>query len=171
MSQAAAASQASQPGRGPDHPPAAGRPEPSRHTSAANPIVARPPRAVPRACATRAAITAALARRLRHHTGRLAAGVTDLSTGVTATYHPRQAFHTASIVKAGILAALLLQRQRQHAAPGPSDQALATAMIETATTTPRPRCGPPSAEPPASPPPTRPCACATPCPAPAAGGG
>jgi hypothetical protein len=130
MSQVAAASQASQPGRSPGHPATAGRPEPSRHTSAVKPIVARPPRAVPRACAARAAVTAALARRLRHHTGRLAVGVTDLSTGVTATYHPRQAFPTASIVKAGILATLLLQLQRQHAALAPGEQALATAMIE-----------------------------------------
>ena len=130
MSQAAAASQASRPGRSPGNTATAGRPEPSRHPSAVNPIALRPPRAVPRACPARAAVTAALARRLRHRTGRLAVGVTDLSTGVTATYHPRQAFHTASIVKAGILATLLLQRQRQHAALGPGDQALATAMIE-----------------------------------------
>ena len=130
LSRAAAASQPSQPGRSPGTTATAGRPEPSGHTSAVNPILLRPPRAVSRACAARAAVTAALARRLRHHTGRLAVGVTDLSTGVTATYHPRQAFHTASIVKAGILATLLLQVQRQHAALGSGDQALATAMIE-----------------------------------------
>jgi beta-lactamase class A len=130
MSRAAAASQASQPGRSLDHPPAAGRPGPSRHRGAVNPVVARPLRRAPNASTRYAAVAAALARRLRHHTGRLAVGVTDLSTGVTATYHPRQAFHTASIVKAGILATLLLQRQRQHAALGPGDQALATAMIE-----------------------------------------
>jgi len=130
MSRAAAASQASQPGRSPYHPATAGRPEPSRHTSAVNPIVLRPPRAVSRACAARAALTAALARLLRHHTGRLAAAVTDLGTGVTATYHPRQAFPTASIVKAGILATLLLQHQHQHAALSPGEQALAAAMIE-----------------------------------------
>jgi beta-lactamase class A len=130
MSQAAAASQASQPGRSPGYTATAGRPEPSRHRGAVNPVVARPLRRATHATTARAALTAALARRLRHHTGRLAVGVTDLSTGATATYHPRQAFHTASIVKAGILATLLLQLQRQHAALGPGDQVLATAMIE-----------------------------------------
>jgi hypothetical protein len=67
---------------------------------------------------------------LRHRTGRLAVGVTDLSTGVTTTYHPHQPFHTASIVKADILATLLLQSQRQHAGLSPDEQDLATAMIE-----------------------------------------
>ncbi|HTT54974.1 MAG TPA: serine hydrolase [Streptosporangiaceae bacterium] len=62
--------------------------------------------------------------------GRLAAGITGLSTGVTATYHPRELFHTASIVKAGILATLLLQQQqRQAAGLSPAEQQLATVMI------------------------------------------
>jgi hypothetical protein len=67
---------------------------------------------------------------LAHRTGRLAVGITDLSTGVTATYHSHQAFHTASIVKADILATLLLQLQRQHAGLSLEEQDLATAMIE-----------------------------------------
>jgi beta-lactamase class A len=67
---------------------------------------------------------------LRHRTGRIAVGVTDLSTGVTVTYHARQSFHTASIVKAGILATLLLQLQRQGAVPSVDEQDVATAMIE-----------------------------------------
>lgn len=82
------------------------------------------------ACSPHAALTAALASVLHDQTGSLAVGVTDLSTGVTATYHPRELFHTASIVKAGILATLLLQGQRQHTGLSPAEQQLATAMIE-----------------------------------------
>ncbi len=83
-----------------------------------------------RACSPHAALTAALAPVLRDQTGSLAVGVTDLSTGVTASYHPRELFHTASIVKADILATVLLQAQRQHAGLSPAEQQLATAMIE-----------------------------------------
>jgi beta-lactamase class A len=104
MSRAAAAGQ---PGRQPDTTAAAGRPELSGGGSPVTPARTRPPHRAPGRCTPRAALAAALARRLRHHTGSLAAAVTDLGTGVTATYHPRQAFPTASIVKAGILAALL----------------------------------------------------------------
>jgi beta-lactamase class A len=124
------AAAASQPGRHLHNTATAGRPAPSRHRRAVNPVAAPPPHGTPHANTARAALSAALARLLRHHTGRLAAAVTDLGTGATATYHARQAFPTASIVKAGILAALLLQRQHQHAAPGPGEQALAAAMIE-----------------------------------------
>jgi hypothetical protein len=84
----------------------------------------------PRSCSPHAALTAALATVLRDQTGSLAVGVTDLSTGVTASYHPRELFHTASIVKADILATALLQAQRQHAGLSPAEQQLATAMIE-----------------------------------------
>lgn len=83
-----------------------------------------------RACSAHAALTAALAPVLRRQTGDLAVGVTDLSTGVTASYHPHQLFHTASIVKADILAALLLQARRQHAGLSLAEQQLATSMIE-----------------------------------------
>ena len=83
-----------------------------------------------RACSAHAALTAALAPVLRSQTGSLAVGVTDLSSGVTASYHPHELFHTASIVKADILATLLLQAQRQHAGLSLAQQQLATAMIE-----------------------------------------
>jgi hypothetical protein len=81
-------------------------------------------------CPAHAALTAALAPVLRRQTGLLAVGVTDLSSGVTASYHPHELFHTASIVKADILATLLLQLQRQHAGLSLAEQQLATAMIE-----------------------------------------
>jgi len=101
--------------------------------SGAHPLAhspAPPPSPQQRACPARAALLAALAPVLRYRTGMLAVGVADPSTGVTATYHSRQAFHTASIVKAGILATLLLQLQHQHAGLSPGEQDLATAMIE-----------------------------------------
>jgi Beta-lactamase enzyme family len=101
------------------------RPRPLTHA-----LAAPPARHQPRACSPHAALTAALAPVLRSQTGSLAVGVTDLSSGVTATYHPHELFHTASIVKADILATLLLQLQRQHAGPSPAEQELATAMIE-----------------------------------------
>jgi beta-lactamase class A len=93
-------------------------------------VAARPDRSRPRACSAHAALTAALARVLRSQTGSLAVGVTDLSTGVTASYHPHELFHTASIVKADILATLQLELQRQHAGLSLAEQQLATAMIE-----------------------------------------
>ncbi len=43
---------------------------------------------------------------------------------------PHELFHTASIVKADILATLLLQVQRRHAGLSLAEQELATAMIE-----------------------------------------
>lgn len=93
-------------------------------------LAAPPARQQPGACPPHAALTAALGPVLRSQTGSLAVGVTDLTTGVTASFHPHQLFHTASIVKADILATLLLRLQRQHAGPSPAEQELATAMIE-----------------------------------------
>jgi hypothetical protein len=101
------------------------RPRPLTHALAAPPASHHH-----RACPPHAALTAALAPVLRSQTGSLAVGVTDLSTGVTASYHPHELFHTASIVKADILATLLVQRQRQHGGLSPAEQDLATAMIE-----------------------------------------
>jgi beta-lactamase class A len=121
------ASQASQSGR-PDNTATARRPEPPG--GPANPVATRPPRETPHPSTAHAALSAALAPLQRHHAGKLAVGVTDLSTGVTAAYHGEQAFHTASIVKASILAELLLQRQHQHAALSPDEQALAADMID-----------------------------------------
>ena len=105
-------------------PPGTAAPPPLQHL-AARPGPPRSP-----ACSRHAALTTALAPVLRGQTGLLAAGVTDLSTGITATYHPRELFHTASIVKADILATLLLQRQHQAAGLSPAEQQLATLMIE-----------------------------------------
>ena len=109
-------------------PPADARPRPLTHA-----LAAPPARHASRACSLRAAhaaLTTALAPVLRRQTGYLAVGVTDLNGGVTASYHPHQLFHTASIVKADILATLLLQAQRQHTGLSLAEQQLATSMIE-----------------------------------------
>ncbi len=59
-----------------------------------------------------ARLAAALAPVLRRHQGSIAAGVADPADGVTAVYHAGRAFDTASIVKADILAVLLLRLMR-----------------------------------------------------------
>jgi hypothetical protein len=123
MSRAAAPGQASPRGRRPDSTPASDPGASAPHPAAYSP-------ALPRTCSAHAALVAALRPVLRQRTGMLAVGVADPGIGVTATYHSRQAFHTASIVKADILATLLLQLQHQHAGLSPDEQELATAMIE-----------------------------------------
>ena len=128
MSRAASPGHASPRGRRPDRTAPASHPAHSLARSPAHSLASQ--RRAPRTCPAHAALLAALRPVLRHRTGALAIGVTDISTGVTATYHSRQAFHTASIVKADILATLLLQLQNQHVALSQDEQDLATAMIE-----------------------------------------
>jgi hypothetical protein len=77
-----------------------------------------------------ARLAAALTVVLRDHAGWVAAGVTDQATGVTAVYHGTESFTTASIVKADILAVLLLQRQQAGASLGAAERQLAARMIE-----------------------------------------
>ncbi len=72
----------------------------------------------------------ALAPLLKRQTGNLAVGVIDRTSGVRAVYHGGRRFHTASIVKADILAALLLQHQEAGSALSENDKELATRMIE-----------------------------------------
>jgi Beta-lactamase enzyme family len=76
-------------------------------------------------------LRAALAPLLRAHTGQLAVGIVDRATGAVAVYGGGQRFHTASIVKTAILAALLLGRQAAGTPLGAASQQLATQMIET----------------------------------------
>lgn len=75
-------------------------------------------------------LAAALAPVLRHHTGHIAVGVIDRSTGDMAVYAGRHRFHTASIVKADILASLLLQHQQAGTALDSDELGLASQMIE-----------------------------------------
>lgn len=77
-----------------------------------------------------ARLAAALAPVVAHHAGHLAVGVCDPATGVTATYDGRRAFDTASIVKADILAVLLLRHQQTGTALSQQEKELAAEMIE-----------------------------------------
>lgn len=93
----------------------------------------RPPAAAgePAAAAADRRLAAVLAPVLRHRPGYIAVGVIDRTTGATAVYHGGRRFHTASIVKADILASLLLQHQRAGAAPDAGELGLAGQMIES----------------------------------------
>jgi beta-lactamase class A len=64
-------------------------------------------------------------------TGDLSVGVIDQTTGVTATYNGRETYTTASIVKADILAVLLLRAQQQGISLTSGQQQAAAKMIET----------------------------------------
>lgn len=87
-------------------------------------------RARPRPCPPRTALKRALAPLIRHHTGRFAIGVTDLSTGRSASYHDKASFPTASVVKADILAAVLLNAQQENEPLTDDQRALAAQMIQ-----------------------------------------
>lgn len=78
-------------------------------------------------------LATALATVRSTQTGRLAVGVTDVSTGVTAVYGSRLSFHTASIVKVDILASLLLAGQADGRPLSDIDADLASQMIETSS--------------------------------------
>ncbi|MDX6429683.1 MAG: hypothetical protein QOE54_2049 [Streptosporangiaceae bacterium] len=78
----------------------------------------------------RSRLTSTLAGYLDDGSGRLAISVRDLSTGVTFGYETKLTFATASIVKADVLTALLLQAQRAGRTLTVSEKSLATRMIE-----------------------------------------
>ena len=67
---------------------------------------------------------------LRRHQGSVAVAVSDPGEGLTATYHPDRRFDTASIVKADILAVLLIQHRQTGTPLSEGEQELATQMIE-----------------------------------------
>ncbi len=75
-------------------------------------------------------LAAALAPILKRHRGSLAVGVIDNATDATAVYDGGQPFHTAGIVTADLLAALLLQRQGVGRGPNARERTLVTKMIE-----------------------------------------
>jgi hypothetical protein len=82
-----------------------------------------------------ARLAAAVRRATQGDAGQLAVGVIDTSTGAAAEYHPARHFHTASIVKVDILAALLLQHQRAGTSLSNGQAGLASAMIEDSNDT------------------------------------
>ena len=116
------------------------RPAATRRATASRPRPrTRDPTAPPRPAAPRppsrgsgadATLAAALAPVLRDQPGRLAVGIIDQTTGRTAVYHGTWPFDTASIIKADILAVLLIQHQQIGTALSPDERRLATAMIE-----------------------------------------
>ena len=75
-------------------------------------------------------LTASLKGLLRSDSGSLAVGAVDLSDGVRVLSNAGQHFHTASIVKADILAALLLQHQAAGTSLSAEQRELAVEMIE-----------------------------------------
>jgi hypothetical protein len=75
-------------------------------------------------------LAAALRPVMRAEAGHLAVGVIDVSTGAEAMYGARRHFHTASIVKADILAALLLEHERAGTSLTGREARLAVPMIE-----------------------------------------
>jgi beta-lactamase class A len=75
-------------------------------------------------------LAAALRPLVRAGTGHLAVGVIDIGTGAEAVYGARRHFHTASIEKADILAALLLQHERAGTSLTDREAQLAVPMIE-----------------------------------------
>ena len=75
------------------------------------------------------ALTAALDRALGGTAGNVSVAVVDHRTGATYTYHPGQRYVTASIVKVGILATLLLDAQQSGRTLTADERALATDMI------------------------------------------
>lgn len=84
---------------------------------------------------SRAILDKKLARALRpqegDHLGHLAVGVIDLGSGAEATYGVRREFAAASIMRADILAALLLRHQQAGTALTDPEAQLAVPMIET----------------------------------------
>jgi Beta-lactamase enzyme family len=76
------------------------------------------------------ALAAALGPILAHHTGDFAVGVIDRTTGARAFYHSAELFHTASIVKVDVLAALLLRHQHTGTDLSSYEVELAEQMIE-----------------------------------------
>jgi hypothetical protein len=79
---------------------------------------------------TNQVLAAALAPVLRHRSGNLAVALTDSRTGATAVYGGTRTFQAASIVKADILAALLLQHQQAGTKLSDQERAEATEMID-----------------------------------------
>src|SRR5207247_1233983 len=75
------------------------------------------------------ALTAALDQALGGTAGNVSVAVVDHRTGATYTYHPGQRYVTASIVKVGILATLLLDAQQSGRTLTADERSLATDMI------------------------------------------
>jgi hypothetical protein len=78
-------------------------------------------------------LAVALGPVLRNGTGSLAAGAVDAATGAVAVFGGDRLFHAASIVKADILASLLLEHQQTGTPLNRQQRALAAEMIENSS--------------------------------------
>jgi beta-lactamase class A len=96
-------------------------PAPSASPSPSSPAV------TPTSSAT---ITAAIRKYMATRSGQASVSIKDLTTGATYSYNTSLRVATASIVKADILACLLLQAQTAGRHLTASEKALATKMIE-----------------------------------------
>ncbi|QDQ15252.1 hypothetical protein [Streptomyces spectabilis] len=97
--------------------------------TADGPVSAEPPRPSARAV-LRDAVSSAYAAALPRPEGRVAIGVRDVATGAVATVGDTGfRFHTASVVKSHILAALLLRSQDERRPLTDRETALVTPMI------------------------------------------
>ncbi|MDR3031520.1 MAG: class A beta-lactamase-related serine hydrolase, partial [Kitasatospora sp.] len=103
---------------------------PGRRAASAAPAAPPPRRRPPGAGTLDAQLAAALSAVLHRHQGVLAVAVCDPVDGLTAAYHPHRRFDTASIVKADILAVLLIQHAQAKAPLSAGERELATQMIE-----------------------------------------
>jgi len=74
--------------------------------------------------------SAALVAALNARSGVISASVLDLTTGIAYQYRPGQLGITCSIVKVEILGTLLTQVQAAHRSLTPTEQEVATGMIE-----------------------------------------
>jgi hypothetical protein len=84
----------------------------------------------PSAAALDRQLADALGPVLLHSTGHLAVGIIDRTTGVRAIFNGGRQFHAAGVIKADILAALLLQHQQAGTVFSEDELRLAGLMIE-----------------------------------------
>src|SRR3984957_6531821 len=75
-------------------------------------------------------LSQAIAAAIRGRSGSIAIRVEDVRTGVECRYNEGRRSHSASVVKATILAALLYWRQRTHTSLTSTEKREATLMIE-----------------------------------------
>jgi hypothetical protein len=87
-------------------------------------------RHAPSAAVMNSRLAAALRPVLARNRGHVSVGVIDATTGAEALYGSRRSFHTASIVKADILATLLLRAQQARTGLTDQQAGLVVPMIE-----------------------------------------
>jgi beta-lactamase class A len=105
--------------------------DPSSRGSAGSPGSPGTAASQPPAVAPDRQLASALAPVLLHHTGNLAVGVIDCTTGARATYNGGRQFAAASIIASDILAVLLLRGQQAGTVFSEGELQLAAQMIET----------------------------------------